>query len=77
MEDTISSTAGLEIGPGRFTHLARLLRGILAEAGTTITGVSDAAGVAHRGDRPLPRPANHRPAPRRPWPTPSCWPAPG
>ena len=45
MEDTISSTAGLEVGPGRFSHLARLLRGILAEAGTTITGVSDAAGV--------------------------------
>ncbi len=63
MEDTISSTAGLEVGPGRFSHLARLLRGILAEAGTTITGVSDAAGVVteaigpHRDQRltaPLP-----------------------
>ncbi|HEX8803839.1 MAG TPA: DEAD/DEAH box helicase, partial [Acidimicrobiales bacterium] len=44
-EDVISSTAGIEIGPGRFAHLSRLLRGILAEAGDTITGVADAAGV--------------------------------
>src|SRR5829696_2306632 len=45
VEDTISATAGIEIGPGRFTHLGRLLRGILAEAGDTIAGVTDAAGV--------------------------------
>lgn len=63
MEDTISSTAGIEIGPGRFTHLARLLRGILAEAGATVSGVNDAATtlteaiVGHRDQRmtaPLP-----------------------
>jgi ATP-dependent DNA helicase DinG len=45
VEDTISATAGIEIGPGRFTHLGRLLRGILAEASDTIAGVTDAAGV--------------------------------
>ncbi|HKH04489.1 MAG TPA: ATP-dependent DNA helicase [Acidimicrobiales bacterium] len=45
VEDTISATSGVEIGPGRFTHLSRLLRGILAEAGATVTGVADAAGV--------------------------------
>jgi ATP-dependent DNA helicase DinG len=63
MEDTISSTAGIEIGPGRFTHLGRLLRGILAEAGSTVTGVNEAATtlteaiVGHRDQRitaPLP-----------------------
>lgn len=63
MEDTISSTAGIEIGPGRFTHLGRLLRGILAEAGATVSGVNDAATtlteaiVGHRDQRltgPLP-----------------------
>ena len=44
-EDTISATAGIEIGPGRFSHLSRMLRGILAEAGDTVTGVADAASV--------------------------------
>ena len=34
VDDVISATTGVEIGPGRFTHLGRLLRGILAEAAT-------------------------------------------
>jgi len=63
MDDIISATTGVEIGPGRFAHLGRLLRGILADAGDTITGVLDSAGVltgalaAHRDQRittPLP-----------------------
>ncbi|HEX6568246.1 MAG TPA: DEAD/DEAH box helicase, partial [Acidimicrobiales bacterium] len=45
VDDVISATAGVEIGPGRFSHLGRVLRGILAEAGDTITGVLDSAGV--------------------------------
>jgi ATP-dependent DNA helicase DinG len=63
VDDIISATTGVEIGPGRFTHLGHLLRGILAEAGDTITGVLDSAGVltgalaGHRDQRitaPLP-----------------------
>jgi ATP-dependent DNA helicase DinG len=63
VDDVISATTGVEIGPGRFTHLGRVLRGILAEAGDTITGVLDSAGVltgalaGHRDQRltaPLP-----------------------
>jgi ATP-dependent DNA helicase DinG len=63
VDDIISATTGVEIGAGRFTHLARLLRGILAEAGDTITGVADSgpvltsALVPHRDQRltaPLP-----------------------
>ncbi|HEU5149397.1 MAG TPA: ATP-dependent DNA helicase, partial [Iamia sp.] len=63
LDDIISATTGVEIGPGRFLHLGRVLRGILAEAGDTITGVLDSAGVlsgalaAHRDQRitaPLP-----------------------
>ncbi|HEY8526861.1 MAG TPA: ATP-dependent DNA helicase [Acidimicrobiales bacterium] len=62
-EDVISATSGIEIGPGRFAHLARMLRGLLAEAGDTITGVAEAASVLtgaiapHRDERlvaPLP-----------------------
>jgi ATP-dependent DNA helicase DinG len=62
-DDIISATTGIEIGPGRFSHLGRLLRGILAEAGDTVTGVLDSAGVltgalaGHRDQRltaPLP-----------------------
>jgi ATP-dependent DNA helicase DinG len=45
VDDIISATTGVEVGPGRFTHLGRLLRGILAEAGDTISGVHDSAGV--------------------------------
>jgi len=45
VDDIISATTGVEIGAGRFTHLARLLRGILAEAGDTITGVADSGSV--------------------------------
>jgi ATP-dependent DNA helicase DinG len=63
VDDIISATMGVEIGSGRFTHLGRTLRGILAEAGDTITGVLDSAGVltgalaGHRDQRitaPLP-----------------------
>jgi ATP-dependent DNA helicase DinG len=63
VDDVISATTGVEIGAGRFTHLARLLRGILAEVGDTITGVADSgpvlssALVPHRDQRltaPLP-----------------------
>jgi ATP-dependent DNA helicase DinG len=42
MEDIVSATSGVEIAPGRFSHLARMLRGILAEAGDTITAIGDA-----------------------------------
>ncbi len=63
VDDIISATTGVEIGPGRFAHLGRVLRGILAEAGDTITGIVDSASVltsalaAHRDQRittPLP-----------------------
>ncbi|MFP3902354.1 MAG: ATP-dependent DNA helicase [Acidimicrobiia bacterium] len=63
LDDIISATAGVELGPGRFAHLARALRGILAEAGDTIAQVADAAGLltggieSHHGARltaPLP-----------------------
>ncbi|HEX6422146.1 MAG TPA: ATP-dependent DNA helicase [Acidimicrobiales bacterium] len=63
LDDIISATTGVEIGPGRFSHLGRVLRGILAEAGDTISGVADSAGVltgalaGHRDQRltaPLP-----------------------
>ncbi len=63
VDDIISATTGVEVGSGRFSHLGRLLRGILAEAGDTITGVDDCAGVlvgalaGHRDQRitsPLP-----------------------
>ncbi|MGH9209952.1 MAG: ATP-dependent DNA helicase [Acidimicrobiales bacterium] len=63
LDDVISASCGTEIGPGRFGHLGRLLRGILADAGSTIADV-DAAGslltdvlLPHRGERltaPLP-----------------------
>jgi ATP-dependent DNA helicase DinG len=43
-EDVISATTGVEIGAGRLTHLGRLLRGILADAGA-ITDVVDAGSV--------------------------------
>jgi ATP-dependent DNA helicase DinG len=61
VDDVISATTGVELGATRFTHLARLLRGILAEAGDTISGVNDAGTVltgalgSHR-DRRLTRP---------------------
>jgi ATP-dependent DNA helicase DinG len=63
VDDIISATAGVELAAGRFTHLARTLRGILADAGDTITRVGDAgtlltdALVGHRDQRlvtPLP-----------------------
>ncbi|HKE72391.1 MAG TPA: ATP-dependent DNA helicase [Acidimicrobiales bacterium] len=45
LDDVISATAGVELGPGRFTQLGRVLRGILAEAGDTVTDVLDGAGL--------------------------------
>jgi ATP-dependent DNA helicase DinG len=63
MDDIISATTGVEIGANRFTHLARMLRGVLAEAGAAITDVADAGSlltqalVPHRDRRltaPLP-----------------------
>src|SRR5918997_5170030 len=45
VDDFTPATTGVEVGSGRFAHLGRLLRGILAEAGDTITGVVDSAGV--------------------------------
>ncbi len=63
LDDVISATAGVELGPGRFTQLGRVLRGILAGAETTIAGVMDGAGLlsgalaGHRDKRltaPLP-----------------------
>jgi ATP-dependent DNA helicase DinG len=63
VDDIISATAGVELAAGRFTHLARTLRGILADAGDTITRVGDAGTLltdalpGHRDQRlvtPLP-----------------------
>ena len=63
LDDVISATAGVELGPGRFTQLGRVLRGILAGAETTIAGVIDGADLltsalsGHRDQRltaPLP-----------------------
>jgi ATP-dependent DNA helicase DinG len=63
VDDIISATAGVELAAGRFAHLARNLRGILADAGDTITRVGDAGGLltdalaGHRDERlvtPLP-----------------------
>ncbi len=45
VDDIISATAGVELTSGRFAHLARTLRGILADAGDTIARISDAGGV--------------------------------
>ncbi|HET6954883.1 MAG TPA: ATP-dependent DNA helicase [Acidimicrobiales bacterium] len=62
-EDIISATTGVEITAGRFVQLGRTLRGILAEAGDTVTGVIDSGSVltgalaGHRDQRltaPLP-----------------------
>jgi len=44
LDDVISSSCGTEIGSGRFGHLSRMLRGILAESGSTVADV-DAAGA--------------------------------
>jgi ATP-dependent DNA helicase DinG len=45
LDDIVSATTGVEIGPGRFTHLGRALRGLLADADDTIGGVVDSGGV--------------------------------
>jgi len=63
VDDIVSATAGVELTAGRFAHLGRTLRGILADAGDTITRIGDAGGlltdalVGHRDQRlvaPLP-----------------------
>jgi ATP-dependent DNA helicase DinG len=63
LDDIISATTGVELGPGRLTQLGRVLRGILAGADDVVAAVTDAAGilidalVAHRDRRltaPLP-----------------------
>ena len=63
IDDILSAAAGVELAAGRFAHLARTLRGILADAGDTIARVNDAGGVltdalmGHRDQRlvtPLP-----------------------
>ena len=60
LDDVISATCGVEVGPGRFGHLGRLLRGILAEAGTTVADVDASGGLLadalapHLGDRLVP-----------------------
>ena len=60
LDDVISATCGVEVGPGRFGHLARLLRGILADAGATLADVDTAGGLLadalapRRGDRLVP-----------------------
>ena len=60
LDDVISATCGVEVGPGRFSHLGRLLRGILAEAGSAAADVDTAGGMLtdvlgpHRGNRLVP-----------------------
>jgi ATP-dependent DNA helicase DinG len=63
VDDIISATTGVELTAGRLTHLGRMLRGILADAGDTIARVTDAGSLltealaAHRDQRlvtPLP-----------------------
>jgi ATP-dependent DNA helicase DinG len=51
LDDIISATCGIELGAGRFTHLARLLRGILTDAqpGSGRSGAS-ASAVRAVGD---------------------------
>jgi ATP-dependent DNA helicase DinG len=45
VDDIVSATAGVELTAGRFAHLARTLRGILADAGDTIARVGDAGDL--------------------------------
>jgi ATP-dependent DNA helicase DinG len=60
LDDVISATCGVEVGAGRFSHLSRLLRGILAEAGNTVADIDASAGtltdalVDRRGVRLVP-----------------------
>jgi len=52
LDDVISATCGVEVGSGRFGHLARMLRGILAEAGTTLGDLEAAGGLLVDAIRP-------------------------
>jgi ATP-dependent DNA helicase DinG len=60
LDDVISATCGIEIGIGRFTHLSRMLRGILAQAEAVVDAVDTAghrllgAAVPHRDQRLVP-----------------------
>jgi ATP-dependent DNA helicase DinG len=63
LDDVISATSGVEITAGRFAHLGRMLRGILADAGDTIARLVDAGSLLsgalarhrdHRLTAPLP-----------------------
>jgi ATP-dependent DNA helicase DinG len=53
LEDIISSTAGVEIGPGRFLHLARVVRGLIAadELVSDIEGATNIVADALRSLR--------------------------
>jgi ATP-dependent DNA helicase DinG len=52
LDDVVSATCGIEIGGGRFGHLGRMLRGILAEAGQTLTDLDGAGDLLADAIRP-------------------------
>jgi ATP-dependent DNA helicase DinG len=52
LDDVISATCGIEMGSGRFGHLSRMLRGILAESGTTLGDLEDSGGLLADAIRP-------------------------
>jgi ATP-dependent DNA helicase DinG len=52
LDDVISATCGVEVGSGRFGHLARMLRGILAEAGATLGDLESAGSLLVDAIRP-------------------------
>jgi ATP-dependent DNA helicase DinG len=49
VDDVISATTGVEIGSGRFTHLARALRGIIAESPGATGGAAGTGGTGRTG----------------------------
>ncbi len=61
LDDVVSATCGIEIGGGRFGHLSRMLRGILAEAGQTLTDLDGASDLL--ADAILPEMGNRLTAP--------------
>jgi ATP-dependent DNA helicase DinG len=52
LDDIISATCGIEVGIGRFVHVSRSMRGILAEAGATLTDLDGAGGLLADAIRP-------------------------
>jgi ATP-dependent DNA helicase DinG len=52
LDDVISATCGIEVGSGRFGHLSRMLRGILAESGQTLGDLEAAGGLLTDAIRP-------------------------